>query len=34
METAADGREHLEPLNDPSTFEEGRLIRVGINIDW
>ena len=34
VETDADGREHLEPLNDPSTFEEGRLIRVGINVDW
>ena len=34
VETDADGRECLEPLKDPSTFEEGRLIRVGINIDW
>lgn len=24
----------LEPLNDPSVFSEGRLIRVGIAIDW
>ncbi|MCK4408549.1 MAG: TonB-dependent receptor [Candidatus Eisenbacteria sp.] len=34
IETDADGREGLEPLNDPSTFEEGRLIRVGINVNW
>ena len=34
VETDADGREGLEPLNDPSTFGEGRLIRVGINVDW
>ena len=34
VETDAEGRECLEPLNDPSTFEEGRLIRVGINVDW
>jgi outer membrane receptor protein involved in Fe transport len=33
-ETSAEGYEVLEPLNDPSTFEEGRLIRVGINVDW
>jgi len=34
VETDPDGRETLEPLNDPSTFSEGRLIRVGISIDW
>jgi hypothetical protein len=34
VETSADGHEVLEPLNDPSTYEEGRLIRVGVNVDW
>lgn len=24
----------LEPLNDPSVFSEGRLIRIGVAIDW
>jgi len=34
VETAADGRERLEALNDPSVFGEGRSISVGIAIDW
>ncbi len=34
VESDADGREHLEPLNDPSVFSEGRSISVGIAIDW
>jgi outer membrane cobalamin receptor len=34
LETSAEGREALEPLNDPSVFAEGRVIRVGVAIDW
>ncbi len=34
VETDADGRERLEPLNDPSVFSEGRSISIGIAIDW
>lgn len=34
VESDAEGREQLQPLNDPSVFSEGRLIRVGIAIDW
>jgi len=34
LETDPDGREVLEPLNDPSVYIEGRVIRVGIAIDW
>ncbi len=34
LETDAEGRETLEALNDPSVFAEGRVIRVGVAIDW
>ncbi|MCD4690588.1 TonB-dependent receptor, partial [bacterium] len=34
LETDPDGREVLEPLNDPSVYIEGRVIRIGIAIDW
>ncbi len=34
LETDPVGREVLEPLHDPSTFMEGRVIRVGVAIDW
>ena len=34
IETDPEGREVLEPLHDPSTFHEGRVIRVGIAVDW
>ena len=34
LETDPEGREVLEPLHDPSTFHEGRVIRVGIAVDW
>jgi outer membrane cobalamin receptor len=34
VETAPDGSEVLEPLNDPSVFQEGRSISVGISVDW
>jgi len=34
LETDAEGREQLEPLHDPSVFAEGRVIRVGVAIDW
>jgi outer membrane receptor protein involved in Fe transport len=34
IETDAEGRERLEPLNDPSVFSEGRSISIGIAIDW
>jgi outer membrane receptor for ferrienterochelin and colicin len=34
VETDPEGREVLEPLHDPSTFFEGRVIRVGVAIDW
>ncbi len=34
VETDAEGREHLEPLNDPSVYQEGRLIRIGVAFDW
>jgi outer membrane receptor protein involved in Fe transport len=34
VESDAQGREQLEPLYDPSVYGEGRLIRVGIAIDW
>lgn len=33
LETA-DEIQALEPLHDPSVFSEGRLIRIGIAIDW
>jgi outer membrane receptor for ferrienterochelin and colicin len=34
VESDAEGRERLQPLNDPSVYSEGRLIRVGVAIDW
>jgi outer membrane receptor for ferrienterochelin and colicin len=34
VESDEEGREQLQPLNDPSVFSEGRLIRIGIAIDW
>ncbi len=34
LETDPQGREVLEPLHDPSTFHEGRVIRVGVAVDW
>ena len=34
VETDEEGREGLNPLRDPSVFGEGRLIRIGIAIDW
>jgi len=34
VETDAEGREGLEPLNDPSVFSEGRSISIGIAVDW
>jgi len=34
VETDINGRERLEPLNDPSVFIEGRVIRVGLAVDW
>jgi len=34
VETDAEENKYLEPLHDPSVYEEGRLIRVGIAIDW
>ncbi len=34
VESDAEGREQLQPLNDPSVLSEGRLIRVGVAIDW
>jgi len=34
VETQADVGEVLEPLHDPSVYTEGRLIRVGVAIDW
>jgi outer membrane receptor protein involved in Fe transport len=34
VETAPDGSDRLEPLNDPSVFQEGRSISVGVSVDW
>jgi outer membrane receptor for ferrienterochelin and colicin len=34
VETDEEGRESLNPLRDPSVYQEGRLIRIGIAIDW
>ncbi len=34
VETDPEGRERLEALNDPSIYSEGRVIRIGVAIDW
>ncbi len=34
IETDPEGRERLEPLNDPSVYSEGRVIRIGVALDW
>jgi outer membrane receptor for ferrienterochelin and colicin len=34
VESDQEGRERLEPLNDPSVYSEGRVIRIGVAVDW
>jgi outer membrane receptor for ferrienterochelin and colicin len=34
VEVNAEGGEYLKPLNDPSVYQEGLVIRIGVAIDW